>query len=159
LAAPPLHGVLLRARSGNRERLRGSAFWRVRRRLLLLALLDSFRQGLGVLGWVEGSNISIEYQFGDGALDQLAELAAALVRLDVDVIVTVDTPPTLAAKRATGTIPIVIAASADPVAAGLVASLAHPDGNVTGLSLLAPDTDQKKPSSRKRCCPKQGASP
>jgi putative tryptophan/tyrosine transport system substrate-binding protein len=73
----------------------------------------------------------------------LRELAEALVRLKVDVIVTVDTPPTQAAKQATSTIPIVIAVSADPVGAGLVASLAQPGGNVTGLSLLAPDTDQK----------------
>jgi putative ABC transport system substrate-binding protein len=109
----------------------------------LSPLLDSFRQGLRDRGWVEGKNISIEYQFGDGQLDRLDELAAALVRLKVDVIVTVDTPPTQAAKQATSTIPIVIAVSADPVGAGLVASLAHPGGNVTGLSLLAPDTDQK----------------
>ncbi len=118
--------------------------------------LDSFRQGLGALGWVEGNNLGIEYRFGDGALDQLAELAAALVRLDVDVIVTVDTPPTLAAKRATSTIPIVIAASADPVAAGLVASLAHPGGNITGLSLLSPDTDQKQLEFAKEMLPEAG---
>jgi putative tryptophan/tyrosine transport system substrate-binding protein len=109
----------------------------------LSPLLDSFRQGLRDLGWVEGNNIVIEYQFGDGQLIRLRELAEALVRLKVDVIVTVDTPPTQAAKQATGTIPIVIAVSADPVGAGLVASLAHPGGNVTGMSLLAPDTDQK----------------
>jgi putative tryptophan/tyrosine transport system substrate-binding protein len=106
-------------------------------------LLDSFRQGLRDLGWVEGNNISIEYQFGDGQLIRLRQLAEALVRLKVDVIVTVDTPPTQAAKQATSTIPTVIAVSADPVGAGLVASRAHPGGNVTGLSLLAPDTDQK----------------
>jgi ABC-type uncharacterized transport system substrate-binding protein len=73
----------------------------------------------------------------------LGELASELVRRKVDVIVTVDTPPTQAAQRATSTIPIVIAVSADPVGAGLVASLAHPGGNITGLSLLAPETDQK----------------
>jgi putative ABC transport system substrate-binding protein len=106
-------------------------------------LLDSFRKGLRDLGWVEGNNISIEYQFGNGELGRLRELAETLAGLKVDVIVTVDTPPTQAAKQATSTIPIVIAVSADPVGAGLVASLAHPGGNVTGLSLLAPDTDQK----------------
>jgi putative ABC transport system substrate-binding protein len=95
------------------------------------------------LGWVEGENYAIEYQSGNGDLGRLPELAQALVRLKVDVIVTVDTPPTQIAKQATGTIPIVIAVSADPVGAGLVASLARPGGNVTGLSLLAPDTDQK----------------
>ena len=76
-------------------------------------------------------------------MDRLGSLAAELVALNVDVIVTVDTPPTQAAKQATGTIPIVIAVSADPVGAGLVKSLSHPGGNVTGLSLLAPETDQK----------------
>ena len=109
----------------------------------LSTLLDSFRQGLRDLGWVEGNYISIEYQFGDGQFNRLGELAAALVRLRVDVIVTVDTPPTQAAKQTTSTIPIVIAVSADPVGAGLVSSLASPGGNITGLSLLAPDTDQK----------------
>ncbi len=109
----------------------------------LAPLMDSFRQGLRDLRWIEGKNLTIEYQFGDGQLTRLRELAEVLVRLKVDVIVTVDTPPTQAAKQATSTIPIVIAVSADPVGAGLVESLARPGGNVTGLSLLAPDTDQK----------------
>ncbi len=120
----------------------------------LSPLVDSFRQGLRDLGWVEGNNISIEYQFGDGQLGPLGDLAAALVRLNVDVIVTVDTPPTQAAKSATSTIPIVIAVSADPVGAGLVESLAHPGGNITGLSLLAPDTDQKNLEIVKEALPK-----
>jgi putative ABC transport system substrate-binding protein len=120
----------------------------------LSPLVDSFRQGLRDLGWTEGNNISIEYQFGDGQLGRLGELAAALVRLKVDVIVTVDTPPTQAAKSATSTIPIVIAVSADPVGAGLVESLAHPGGNITGLSLLAPDTDQKNLEIVKEALPK-----
>jgi putative tryptophan/tyrosine transport system substrate-binding protein len=122
----------------------------------LAPLLDSFRQGLRDLGWVEGGNVSIEYQFGDGQLNRLAELADALVRSNVDVIVTVDTPPTQAAKSATGTIPIVIAVSADPVGAGLVASLAQPGGNVTGMSLLAPDTDEKNLAIVKEALPKAG---
>jgi putative ABC transport system substrate-binding protein len=120
----------------------------------LAPLLDSFRQGLRDLGWVEGGNVSIEYQFGDGQLNRLAELADALVRSSVDVIVTVDTPPTQAAKSATSTIPIVIAVSADPVDAGLVASLAQPGGNVTGMSLLAPDTDEKNLGIVKEALPK-----
>ncbi len=109
------------------------------------AQIDAFRQGLRDLGWVEGNNISIEYRDAEGQADRLRGLAAELVTLNVDVIVTVDTPPTQAAKQATGKIPIVIAVSADPVGAGLVASLGHPGGNVTGLSLLAPETDQKNP--------------
>src|SRR6202051_1570008 len=107
------------------------------------AQIDAFRQGLRDLGWVEGKTISIEYRDAEGQADRLAALAAELVGLNVDVIVTVDTPPTQAAQRATSTIPIVIAVSADPVGAGLVASLAHPGGNITGLPLLAPETDQK----------------
>jgi putative ABC transport system substrate-binding protein len=105
--------------------------------------IDAFKQGLRDLGWFEGKNIGIEYRDAGGHVDRLGSLAAELVALNVDVIVTVDTPPTQAAKQATGTIPIVIAVSADPVGAGLVKSLSHPGGNVTGLSLLAPETDQK----------------
>jgi putative ABC transport system substrate-binding protein len=107
------------------------------------AQIEAFRKELHDLGWVEGSNISIAYRDADGKLDRLDSLALELADLKVDLIVTVDTPPTQAAKRATSTIPIVVAVSADPVGAGLVNSLAHPGGNVTGLSLLAPDTDQK----------------
>jgi putative tryptophan/tyrosine transport system substrate-binding protein len=105
--------------------------------------VDAFRRGLQDLGWVEGKTISIEYRDAGGQLDRLRALADQLVDLNVDVIVTVDTPPTQAAKQATDTIPIVVAVSADPVGAGLVKSLGHPGGNVTGLSLLAPETDQK----------------
>ncbi len=105
--------------------------------------IDAFRQGLRDLGWVEGKSISIEYRDAEGQAERLRGLAAELVGLNVDVIVTVDTPPTQAAKQATSTIPIVIAVSADPVGAGLISSLGHPGGNTTGLSLLAPETDQK----------------
>jgi putative tryptophan/tyrosine transport system substrate-binding protein len=105
--------------------------------------IDVFKQGLRDLGWVEGKNIGIDHRDAGGHVDRLGSLAAELVALNVDVIVTVDTPPTQAARQATGIIPIVIAVSADPVGAGLVKSLSHPGGNVTGLSLLAPETDQK----------------
>jgi ABC-type uncharacterized transport system substrate-binding protein len=107
------------------------------------AQIDAFRQGLGDLGWVEGKSVSIEHRDAEGQFDRLRVLAAELADLNVDVIVTVDTPPTKAAQHATRTIPIVIAVSADPVGAGLVSSLAHPGGNTTGLSLLAPETDEK----------------
>src|ERR1700688_763826 len=116
--------------------------------------IDAFRQGLRDLGWIEGKNISIEYRNAEGHADRLPALAAELVGLNVNVIVTVDTPPTQAAKRATSTIPIVIAVSADPVGAGLVSSLGHPGGNVTGLSLLAPETDQKNLELLKEMLPK-----
>ncbi len=85
-------------------------------------------------GYVEGTNLSVESRWAEGNYDRLAELAAELVRLNVDVIVTFQTPAALAAKRATTTIPIVMAGAADPVGTGLVASLARPGGNVTGLS-------------------------
>jgi putative ABC transport system substrate-binding protein len=118
------------------------------------AQIDAFRQSLRDLGWVEGKSISIEYRDAEGQADRLPGLAAELVGLNVDVIVTVDTPPTQAAKRATSTIPIVIAVAADPVGAGLVSSLGHPGGNTTGLSLLAPETDQKNLEILKEILPK-----
>ena len=86
------------------------------------------------LGYVEGTNLSVESRWADGKNDRLPELAAELVRLNVDVIVTFQTPAAVAAKQATKTIPIVMVTAADPVATGLVASLARPGGNVTGLS-------------------------
>jgi putative ABC transport system substrate-binding protein len=95
---------------------------------------DAFRHGLQELGWVEGRNISIEWRFGEGKHDRLAALAADLVRLKVDVIVAGPTPPAVAARNATGTIPIVMAHAAEPLELGLVTSLARPGGNVTGLA-------------------------
>jgi putative ABC transport system substrate-binding protein len=118
------------------------------------AQIHAFRQGLQNLGWVEGKSITIEHRDAQGQLDLLRTLAAELVALNVDIIVTVDTPPTQAAKQATSTIPIVIAVSADPVGAGLVRSLGHPGGNATGLSLLAPETDQKALELLKEMLPK-----
>src|SRR5438105_14903374 len=100
-------------------------------------LLDAFRQELKKLGWIEGKNIAIEYRFAEQKPERLPELAADLVRLKVDLIVVSGTPPALAAKNATTTIPIVMANVADPVGQGLVASLARPGGNVTGNSGLA----------------------
>jgi putative tryptophan/tyrosine transport system substrate-binding protein len=94
------------------------------------ALLANLRD----LGYVEGSNLGIEFRWAEGRNDRLPELAAELVRLKVDLIVTYQTPAALAAKQATNSIPIVMAAAADPVATGLITSLARPGGNVTGLS-------------------------
>ena len=100
----------------------------------VLRFVEGFRQGLRDLGWVEGQNIVIDYRFAEGRFDRLPDLAAELVRLKVEVIVAGPTPPAVAAKNATGTIPIVMYAVGDPVGQGLVASLARPGGNVTGLS-------------------------
>jgi putative ABC transport system substrate-binding protein len=96
--------------------------------------IEAFRQGLRELGYVEGKNIFIEYRYAEGKLDRLPALAAELVGLKVDVIVTGGPTPTRAAKEATSTIPIVMALDNDPVGNGFVASLARPGGNTTGLS-------------------------
>src|SRR6266481_6126017 len=100
----------------------------------IAVLLEAFRQELTKLGWIEGKNITMEYRFAEQKNERLPELAAELVRLKVDLIVTSGTTPALAAKSATTTIPIVMANAGDPVGAGLVASLARPGGNVTGFS-------------------------
>src|SRR6266576_2818397 len=103
----------------------------------MAAGLEAFRQELSRLGWIEGKNISIEYRFAEQKSERLPDLAAELVRLKVDLIVTTGSPSALAAKKATTAIPIVMATAPDPVGSGLVASLARPGGNVTGLSGLA----------------------
>jgi putative ABC transport system substrate-binding protein len=106
--------------------------------------LAAFVQRLRELGWIEGRTVSIEYRWAEGRSERYAENAAELVRLKVDVIVTSTTPPSLAAKQATAVIPIVFAAANDPVGTGLVASLARPGGNVTGLANQMSDTSGKK---------------
>ena len=106
--------------------------------------LDAFRQELNKLGWVEGKNLIIEYRFAEQKNERLPELAAELVRLKVDLIVTSGGPTPFAAKGATSTIPIVMTNSADPVGEGLVASLARPGGNVTGFTGLNPELGTKR---------------
>ena len=117
-------------------------------------LLEAFRQELSKLGWIEGKNFTIEYRFAEQNYERRPELAADLVRLKVDVIVVASTPPALAAKKATTTIPIVMANAGDPVAAGLVASLARPGGNVTGLASLTPELNTKRLEILKDAVPK-----
>lgn len=101
--------------------------------------LAAFRQGLRDLGYVEGQNVAIESRWADGAYDRLPDLAVELVRLKVDVIVTYAAPAILAVRRATATIPIVMAGAGDPLGSGLVTSIARPGGNITGLSVVAPE--------------------
>jgi putative ABC transport system substrate-binding protein len=104
----------------------------------------AFREGLRQHGYVEGQNLTIQYQWAEGQQERHATLVQELVRLQPDVILTAGTPGTLAAKHATQSIPIVTAIAGDPVAAGLVASLASPGGNVTGLTTLAPELEGKR---------------
>jgi len=117
-------------------------------------LLRAYRQELTTLGWIEGKNFTIEYRFAEQKRERLPELAADLVRLKTDIIVVTGTPQGLAAKQATTTIPIVMTSLADPVGAGLVASLARPGGNVTGLSSLAPELNSKRLEILKDTVPK-----
>ena len=114
---------------------------------------QAFLRGLSDLGWVDGKNIAIEYRYSDGRNDRLPELIGDLVRLKVDIIVTAVTNDTLAAKNAAGGIPIVMAAAGDPVATGIVASLARLGGNITGLSQMNPELNGKRLELLKEIAP------
>jgi ABC-type uncharacterized transport system substrate-binding protein len=120
----------------------------------MAVLVDAFRRELSKLGWIEGKNFTIEYRFAEQRLERLPELAADLVRLKVDLIVVTSRTPALAAKGATSTIPIVMTNVSDPVGAGLVASLARPGGNVTGLSSLSTQLNTKRLEILKDAVPK-----
>jgi putative ABC transport system substrate-binding protein len=115
---------------------------------------EAFRQGLRELGYVEGKNLLIEFRHADGGSQPLSELAEELVRLKVDVIVTTATEPSLSAQRATRTIPIVMGGGGDPVGAGLVASLARPGGNITGVTTISVDLSGKRLELLKEVTPK-----
>jgi ABC-type uncharacterized transport system substrate-binding protein len=108
------------------------------------ANLDAFKQAMRQSGYVEGQNLVVEYRSGDGHIERFPQLAAELVGLNVDIIVTRGTPAALAAKNATATIPIVMAAIGEPVETGMVASLARPGGNVTGLSAFVTELTAKR---------------
>jgi putative ABC transport system substrate-binding protein len=114
----------------------------------------AFRQGLLDLGYVEGKTVIIEWRAAEERVEQLPDLAAELVRLNADLIVTVGTPAAEAAKNATRTIPIVMAVVGDAVGSGLVASLAHPGGNVTGFTIVAPDLSGKRLELLKEIIPR-----
>src|SRR6266481_2089022 len=116
--------------------------------------LDAFRQGLRDLGYIEGQSITIEYRFANGQVGRLPELATELVRLKLDVIVTPGTPASMAAKKATNTIPIVFAGVADAVGAGLVATFARPGGNITGLTSISAELGGKRLELLKVVAPK-----
>src|SRR6478672_6226651 len=116
-------------------------------------LRDAFLQGLRELGYVEGRNVVIEYRYAEGKPERLPALAAELVALKVDVIVTVSNTTALAAKQATRTVPIVFTAVANPVAAGIVTSLARPGGNLTGLASLGSELVGKRLELLKQAVP------
>jgi ABC transporter substrate binding protein len=116
--------------------------------------LEGFRQGLRDFGYVEGTNIQIEYRWAEGRYERLPELAAELVRSNVDLIVTHATPGSLAAKRATTTIPIVMASIGDPVASGIIASVARPGGNITGQSFFNAELRAKRIELLKEVMPR-----
>ncbi|MGZ8450722.1 MAG: ABC transporter substrate-binding protein [Candidatus Binatia bacterium] len=118
------------------------------------ARVEAFRQGLRELGYLEGKNVVIEFRHAEGKLDRLPSLAAELVRLKVDIIVSGGPATTRPAKEATSTIPIVMAQDNDAVATGIVASLARPGGNITGLSTLAPEISGKQLELLKEIVPK-----
>ena len=106
--------------------------------------LEAFRQGLRAFGYVEGQNIAIEYRYAEGKIDRLPDLAVELVRLKVDVIAATSTPAVLLAKNTTKEIPIVFHTLGDPVASGVVASLAQPGANITGLTMGGAELDGKR---------------
>jgi putative tryptophan/tyrosine transport system substrate-binding protein len=120
----------------------------------IAVLVEAFRQELRKLGWTEGKNINFEFRFAEGKPDRLPQLAAELVRLNVDLIVAPAGPSVLAAKEATKTIPIVMTNPADPVGEGMVESLSRPGGNVTGLSSLGVELNTKRLEILKDTIPK-----
>jgi putative tryptophan/tyrosine transport system substrate-binding protein len=115
--------------------------------------VEALRAGLRDLGYVEGRNIVIEFRWAEGRYDRLSDLVAELIRLNVDVIVTHGTPGTRTAKKATSTIPIVMAISGDAIATGLVTSLARPEANVTGSTFFIPQLNAKRLELVKEVCP------
>ena len=110
----------------------------------MAVLVDVFRQELSNLGWIEGKNVVTEYRYSEGRDDRLPELAAELVRLGVDLMVVAGTTAATAAKKATTTIPIIFTNAGDPVGAGLVATLARPGGNITGIASLSTQLNTKR---------------
>jgi putative ABC transport system substrate-binding protein len=116
-------------------------------------MLGGLRQGLSELGWIEGQNLAFELRFADGNVDRLRQLADELVRANVDVIVTGSSPAAMAAKNATSTIPIVMVTTGDPVQGGLIASLARPTGNITGVTALGQVLNVKRLELLKEALP------
>jgi putative ABC transport system substrate-binding protein len=152
LALVTLHGLAVEAQqTGKVPRI---GFLDPTSRAVSNARVEAFRQALGKLGYTEGKNIAIDYRFADGKSQLLKDVASELVRLNVNIIVTRATPGAVAAKQATATIPIVFVGVADALAAGLVTTLRHPGGNITGLTSLSPELSGKRLELLKETFPK-----
>jgi ABC-type uncharacterized transport system substrate-binding protein len=117
-------------------------------------LIGPFREGLHDLGYIEGKNIVIEWRWAEGKYERFPSLIAELIASKVDLIVTAGTPATIALKKATTTLPLVMIAVGDPVGSGLIASLAHPGGNLTGLTSISPELDGKRLELLREVVPK-----
>jgi putative tryptophan/tyrosine transport system substrate-binding protein len=135
----------------------GSRSWRIgmldtASRELNEANLAAFKKGLREHGYVEGQNLTIEYRSAEGRNERLPELMSQLLHLKIDIIVVRGTPEVLAVKNATNVIPVVMSAVGDPVGSGVVASLARPGGNITGLSSFVPELETKTPRIAERDC-------
>ena len=117
-------------------------------------LVEPFREGMRELGYIEGKNISIEYRWAEGKYERFPTLIAELIAQKIDVIVTAGTPASLAVQKATSSIPFVMVAVGDPVGTGLIASLAHPGGNITGLTSISPELEWKRLELLKEVIPK-----
>ncbi len=137
-----------------REKFRAFGFKGNSTAALEVNLVGPFREGLHELGYQEGRNIVIEYRWAEGKYEQFPALVAGLLAVPVDVIVTAGTPATLAVKKATSTVPLVMIAVGDPVGTGIVPSLARPGGNITGLSSIAPDLEGKRLELLREVMPK-----
>jgi putative ABC transport system substrate-binding protein len=120
----------------------------------MAVLVEAFQQELNTIGWIEGKNIAVDYRYAEGKVEHLPELASELVRLKVDLIVSTSTTSALAAKKESTSIPIMMVNVGDPVAFGLVASLARPGGNITGLASLSPELNTKRLEILKDVVPK-----
>ena len=134
----------LAARAQQRPKLPTIGFLGANNPTFARSSIDAFVQRLRELGWIENQTVTIEYRWAEGHEERFAEIAAEFIRLKVDVIFTYATPSSIAAKKATAVIPIVFAAAGDPVGTGLVASLARPGGNITGLSIQQTDLASKR---------------
>jgi putative ABC transport system substrate-binding protein len=148
-AAPLASPIVARAQTVHRIGFMGNST-----AALEANLVGPFREGLRALGYVEGRDLHIEYRWADGEYDRFPKLVQELLAAKVEVIVTAGTPASLAVKRATTTVPLVMVAVGDPVGTGLVGSLARPGGNITGLSSIAPDLEGKRLELLRELLPK-----